>query len=80
MVFVLVSRSRSVVPDELVTQDKGVCASSSVLCKVSIQYGSVFVSPFISTFSIVCKIPLLARARAARPSARATIGYLVYNF
>ena len=31
---------------------------------------------------IVCKIPLLARAlglKAARPSARATIGYLVYN-
>ena len=32
--------------------------------------------------SLVCKIPLLARAlglKAARPSARATIGYLVYN-
>ena len=30
---------------------------------------------------VVCKIPLLARALglAARPSARATIGYLVYN-
>ena len=30
----------------------------------------------------VCKIPLLARAlglAAARPSARATIGYLVYK-
>ena len=27
---------------------------------------------------IVCKIPLLARR--TRPSARATIGYLVYNF
>ena len=30
---------------------------------------------------LVCKIPLLARAlAAARPSARATIGYLVYKF
>ena len=32
---------------------------------------------------VVCKIPLLARAlglKAARPSARATIWYLVYNF
>ena len=31
---------------------------------------------------LVCKIPLLARAlglKAAMPSARATIGYLVYN-
>ena len=31
---------------------------------------------------LVCKIPLLARApglAAARPSARATIGYLVYK-
>ena len=30
---------------------------------------------------VVCKIPLLARAlglKAARPSTRATIGYLVY--
>ena len=36
-------------------------------------------------FAIVCKIPLIARAlglkaEAARPSARATIGYLVYKF
>ena len=34
-------------------------------------------------YRFVCKIPLLARAlgliKAARPSARATIGYLVYN-
>ena len=37
-------------------------------------------------FSLVCKIPLLARAlglkaehAATRPSARATIGYLVYK-
>ena len=31
---------------------------------------------------LVCKIPLLARAlgRKARPSARATIGYLVYKY
>ena len=32
---------------------------------------------------VVCKIPLLARAlglKAARPSTRATIGYLVYNY
>ena len=30
--------------------------------------------------TIVCKIPLLARAlAAARPSARATIGYIVYK-
>ena len=32
---------------------------------------------------IVCKIPLLARAlglSAARPSARATIGYIVYYY
>ena len=30
----------------------------------------------------VCKVPLLARAfglKAARPSARETIGYIVYN-
>ena len=37
----------------------------------------------IDGFRVVCKIPLLARAlglkAAARPSARATIGYLVYN-
>ena len=37
-----------------------------------------------SRFQFVCKIPLLARAlglkaAAARPSARATIGYLVYK-
>ena len=35
-----------------------------------------------SAIALVCKIPLLARAiglKAARPSARATIGYLVYN-
>ena len=32
--------------------------------------------------SVVCKIPLLARRTrpSARPSARATIGYLVYNY
>ena len=41
-----------------------------------------FISYVIKTaFLIVCKIPLLARALGlkARPSARATIGYLVYN-
>ena len=33
------------------------------------------------TFALVCKIPLLARALGlkARPSARATIGYLASN-
>ena len=32
-------------------------------------------------YYLICKIPLLARAPGltARPSARATIGYLVYN-
>ena len=28
---------------------------------------------------VVCKIPLLARRTRPRPSARATIGYIVYN-
>ena len=37
---------------------------------------------FSAGFMFVCKIPLLARRtrpKAARPSARATIGYLVYK-
>ena len=37
----------------------------------------------VTTVLIICKIPLLARAlglkAVTRPSARATIGYLVYN-
>ena len=43
--------------------------------------GGDYVSTALCTFILVCKIPLLARALGlkARPSARATIGYLVYN-
>ena len=32
-----------------------------------------------ATYAVVCKLPLLARRTRPRPSARATIGYLVYN-
>ena len=41
-----------------------------------------FASPFSgrsARLAFVCKIPLLARALGTRPSARATIGYLVYK-
>ena len=42
-----------------------------------IQYPHYFAARS-AAIGVVCKIPLLARA-LARPSARATIGYLVYN-
>ena len=50
--------------------------------KASISNFRGYLKTAVADVTVVCKIPLLARRtrpKAARPSARATIGYLVYK-